>query len=128
MSEITAGVDWIAVIVGTVLAFLLGWLWFSPLLFGKKWAEGVGIELGSASKMPVAPMILQLVATFFLSWAVGVAAVHYGLMAVILIVVTIILIVAANGLFILKNHFAIAVEAGFIAAMAVLMILAQQVL
>ena len=31
-------VNWLAVGVGTVAAFMVGWLWYSPLLFGKKWA------------------------------------------------------------------------------------------
>jgi hypothetical protein len=43
MAEITENVNWIAVTVGAVLAFLLGWLWYSPKLFGTKWAEGAGV-------------------------------------------------------------------------------------
>ena len=34
MSEITTNVNWVAVVVGAVLAYLLGWLWYSPKLFG----------------------------------------------------------------------------------------------
>ena len=34
MGEITSGVNWLAVTVGAVAAFLLGWLWYSPKLFG----------------------------------------------------------------------------------------------
>jgi len=34
MAEITAGVSWIAVIVGAVVSFALGALWFSPKMFG----------------------------------------------------------------------------------------------
>ncbi|MDB6168142.1 MAG: hypothetical protein JWM88_1006 [Verrucomicrobia bacterium] len=29
--------NWLAVIVTTVVGFLLGWLWYSPLLFGNVW-------------------------------------------------------------------------------------------
>ncbi|MEJ6500328.1 MAG: hypothetical protein QNL16_04010 [Rhodobacterales bacterium] len=39
MMEITSGVSWSGVVAGAVASFLLGWLWFSPMLFGKKWAE-----------------------------------------------------------------------------------------
>ena len=99
MDEITANVDWIAVIVGAVLAFLLGWLWYSPMLFGKKWAEGVGVELGSADKMPAAAMLLQAAGTFLLAWVVGVTAASNALLTFILIVVTIMVLVAAGGLF-----------------------------
>ena len=57
MTELTANVNWLAVIVGFVLAFALGWLWYSPKLFGTKWAEGVGVKMGDASAMPVAAMV-----------------------------------------------------------------------
>ncbi|MGY8815021.1 MAG: DUF1761 family protein [Gammaproteobacteria bacterium] len=57
MSELTAGVSWIAVVVSFVVSFMLGWLWYSPMLFGKKWAEGVGVEMGDASTMPVFAMV-----------------------------------------------------------------------
>ena len=43
MSELTSGVSWLAVIVGAIVAFLLGWLWYSPQLFGEKWAAGSGV-------------------------------------------------------------------------------------
>ena len=44
MPELTDNVNWLAVIIGFVLAFALGWLWYSPKLFGRKWAEGVGLD------------------------------------------------------------------------------------
>ena len=60
MEEIASNVDWIAVIIGAVLSFLLGWLWYSPMLFGPKWAEGVGVEMGKANEMPVGAMVSQI--------------------------------------------------------------------
>lgn len=128
MSEITTGVKWTAVIVGTVLSFLLGWLWYSPKLFGTKWAEGIGVKLGAASSMPVAAMVTQLIATFLLAWVVGVTQTRNALMTIILVVVTLVLFIVANGLFGKKTGYAIGVEAGFIVAMAVVMIVVQGVL
>jgi len=52
MNELTAGVSWIAVTVSFVVSFMLGWLWYTSKLFGEKWAEGVGVEMGDASTMP----------------------------------------------------------------------------
>ena len=74
MQEITANVNWLAVVVGAVLSFLLGWLWYSPALFWEKWAEGVGVELGAANAMPVGAMVAQVVAIFLLAWIFGVTA------------------------------------------------------
>ena len=30
MNELTMDVNWLAVGIGTVLSFMLGWLWYSP--------------------------------------------------------------------------------------------------
>lgn len=29
--------NYVAVVVGSVLSFLIGWLWYSPVMFGKVW-------------------------------------------------------------------------------------------
>lgn len=36
MGELTTGVSWLAVIIGAIASFVLGWLWYSPKLFGPK--------------------------------------------------------------------------------------------
>lgn len=86
MIEITLGVSWLAVVVGTIAAFLLGWLWYSPMLFGKKWAAGNGVEMGIANDMPKFAMITQLIGLFLMSWFVGVTAVESKLLTFILAV------------------------------------------
>ena len=53
------GINWLAVLVSTVAAFLLGGVWYGPL-FGKAWLRAVGKkeeDLGS----PAAPMALSVV-------------------------------------------------------------------
>ena len=45
MVELTQNVNWMAVIVGALLAFFVGWAWYSPKLFGKRWAQGLAIGL-----------------------------------------------------------------------------------
>jgi hypothetical protein len=125
MGELTEGVNWLAVGVGTVLSFLLGWVWYSPMLFVKKWIEGINVKPNPNAKMPVPAMIVQLIATFLLAWLVGIGAAHNALATTILIVLTIIALFIANGLFGSKSNYAIATEAGFVAAMAVVMIALQ---
>lgn len=68
MEAITVHVNWIAVVVGAVLAFILGWVWYLPQVFGKPWAKALGVELGSASAMPVAAMVTQFVGLLGVSW------------------------------------------------------------
>src|SRR4051812_47000535 len=36
-------ISWLAVVVGAVASFLLGGLWYSPVLFGKAWQRETGL-------------------------------------------------------------------------------------
>ena len=70
MNELFQNVEWLAVIIGAVLAFLAGWLWYSPGLFGRRWATGLGLEYGQ--HMPFAVMGQQIMALLLVSWFVAV--------------------------------------------------------
>lgn len=123
MEEIVTGVNWLAVIVGFVLAFGLGWLWFSPKLFGKKWAEGNGLDPNGPDKMPMNAMITQAIGTFLLAWVVGVTAKNDAILTIILIAVTMAVLNSASSMFTNKGTYVRNVDAGFTVAMVVLMII-----
>jgi len=125
MEELTAGVVWIAVIVGAIVSIVLGAIWYSPKVFGKKWAEGVGISDDESSGMPIPAMILQAGGIFLFSWIVGITAAANELLTIILIAVTIIVLQISSGLFCQKSGNAIAIEAGFMLAMTIVMIIFQ---
>ncbi|MBL4874658.1 MAG: DUF1761 family protein [Rhodobacteraceae bacterium] len=124
MSEIT-DINWLATIVGFVLSFGLGWLWFSPKLFGKKWAEGNGLDPDGPDKMPMPAMIAQAAGTFLLAWVVGVTASNDALLTIILIMVTIVVLNGASALFLNMNAYVRHTDAGFTVAMVVIMIISQ---
>ena len=128
MNELTTNINWLAVVIGFVLSFALGWLWYGPKLFGVKWAEGVGVKMGDGNSMPMAPMILQAIGTFLLAWLVGVTASNNALLTIILVAVTYMVLQAASGKFTGKNNYAIGTEVGYTAAMVVLMIAVQGIL
>jgi hypothetical protein len=125
MEEIITGVNWLAVIVGFVLSFGLGWVWFSPMLFGKKWAEGNGLNPDGPDKMPMNAMIAQAAGTFLLAWVVGVTAKNDAILTIILIAVTMVVLNAASAMFTNKPAYVRHVDAGFTLAMVVLMIIVQ---
>jgi hypothetical protein len=127
MGEITMGVNWLAVIVGAVAAFLAGWLWYSPMLFGKTWAEGHGVELGSAQSMPVGAMVTQLVGLFLLSWFVGVTAVGSNLLTFILAVLAFCVLAASGGMFTKKSGAVIGIDVGYWIVAAIIMFIAQAI-
>lgn len=63
-------VDWLGVVVGAVVAFLVGWAWYSPMLFGKQWAAGNGVPLGTAASMPMAAMGTQALGLLLVAWVI----------------------------------------------------------
>ncbi len=49
-------VDWIASLVAAVSAFVLGGIWYSPVLFAKAWQQDTGLsdeQLNAASKAKI---------------------------------------------------------------------------
>ena len=128
MSELTTGVSWLAVIIGAAVSFLAGWLWYSPMLFGPKWAEGVGVEMGTAKEMPIAAMATQLVGLLLMSWFVGVTAANNALLTVILATVAFTLLGYSGGMFGRQNAYVRNVNAGYWIAALVVMIACQAIL
>ena len=127
MNELTAGVSWVAVVVSFVLSFMLGWLWYSPKLFGKKWAEGVGVKLADGSAMPVFAMVTQALGTFGLAWLFGITAAKETLLTIILVLTTFILLIISNGKYAQKSNAAVSIEASYIFVMGVVMVICQAV-
>lgn len=69
-------INWLAVIVAAISAFALGALWYSPLLFVKRWMKETGITEESAKESNMAlifgiTFILSFVAAFFLALFIG---------------------------------------------------------
>ena len=117
----------LAVIVGAIVAFLVGWIWYGPL-FGKKWADGSGVELGSASSMPVFAMVAQFVALLTLSVVVGITASTSALFTALFAILAAALFVTSAGAFVKKSNEAIAIDFGYIVIAGVVMILCQGLL
>jgi hypothetical protein len=125
MAEITAGVSWLGVIAGAVVSFLVGWLWYSEKLFGRKWAEGANVSLGGASTMPVGALISQALGLFLMSWFVGVTAASNALLTVILATMAFGTLAYSGGMFAQQSGYARNVEAGYLAVCLVIMVICQ---
>ena len=62
--------NWTAILVSTVVIFILGWLYYSPLLFYKPWMRARGLDPAAAmtgAKMPMGRMLVELIRCFVLS-------------------------------------------------------------
>ena len=68
--------NWLAIIVAALSAFALGSLWYSPILFVKRWMKETGITEESAKEANMATLfglsfVLSIVASFFLAMFLG---------------------------------------------------------
>ena len=82
MTELTIGVNWLAVMAGAVIAYLVGWAWYSPRFFGERWARAANVEYSTTP--PVAAMAMHFSGMVLLSWFVGIMA-REGLLATTLL-------------------------------------------
>ncbi len=119
-----ANLNWPAVLVGTVLAFGLGMLWFGPWLFGKGWAAG-SHGITPPAQVPVAAVTIQLVGTFLMALVIGITEATQALGLALLAIATIAVLQLAASMFGQKSRYAALVDAGFVLAMGVIMIGAQ---
>jgi hypothetical protein len=66
--------NYFAVLVAAVAAFVLGWLWYSPLLFFKPWMRFRGLDPGAAmtgAKLPAGKLLIEFVRCVVLAYVVA---------------------------------------------------------
>lgn len=69
-------IDWLAVVLGAVSTFVLGFIWYNPKVFGKAWQKAAGIsdeEMNNTSGMAkifgtsfVLTFIMALMLSYFI--------------------------------------------------------------
>ena len=88
-------VSFLPVLVAAVVVFVLGWLWYSPVLFYKPWMRLRGLDPVAAmagAKMPGGKLLVELVRCLLLAYVIArfvallgisswLMAVHFGFMA-----------------------------------------------
>lgn len=76
MQNAFQNLNWLAVIVAAASAFALGGMWYSPLLFVKRWMKESGVTQESARESNKFVLfglsyILAFIASFFLAMFIG---------------------------------------------------------
>ena len=120
-------VNWPAVVVGTIAAFALGMLWFSPKMFADSWATG-SHDIKPPASPPVLAMVVQFAGTFCLALVVGLTETSGALLTAFFAILAAALMVAGMDLFSQKSHKATLIDAGYIIVAGAVMILAQGLL
>jgi hypothetical protein len=67
-------VNYLAIVVAAIVVFVLGWLWYSPLLFYKPWMRARGMDPAAAmanAKMPAGKLVIELVRCFVLAYVIA---------------------------------------------------------
>lgn len=120
MDTFLSQIEWVPVLVSFVLAFGLGWFWFSDKMFGERWHRGVGTAIWQPPLWM--PMSAQAGSTFLLAIIVNMATLDGHVFHAILVGLTVAGMIKANGLFAGKSLYAISVETGYMIAMVVIMV------
>ena len=87
MQNAFQNLNWLAVLVAAVSAFMLGGLWYSPLMFVKRWMKETGITEDSTKNRSMGKIfglsfVLSFLASFFLAMFIGAnAGAVFGAMA-----------------------------------------------
>ena len=125
MIELTSDVNWMGVLAGVVLAFLIGWLWYSSMLFGPRWATAAGVDY--TGKTAVFPLVLQILGLFLMSWFVAIMAREGLLLATILVTLATAIIGYAGDTFAKLATDAKLIHGGHWVTMVVAMIVTQAI-
>ncbi len=87
MTESTS-FNYLAILVATVSTFLLGGIWYSPVLFGRTWMQEMGFTdeslkaRGDAGRIMGVSFVLELIMAFNLAAFIGAkASLSFGLFA-----------------------------------------------
>lgn len=71
--------NWLAVLVGAVIYFVLGALWYSPMLLGRPWQRSIGWDPSSAPpQMSATTYVVPLIAFVVMAIATGMLAAATG--------------------------------------------------
>ena len=77
--DVLGEVNWLAVIVGGVVYFALGALWYSPVLFGRQWQRSIGWDPErTPPQMSATTYVVPFIAYLVMAAAVGVIAAATG--------------------------------------------------
>ena len=125
MDEIFKNLNWLAIFSGFGFSIGLGAIWFSPNLFGIKWAQGTKVDLNLKPRRNPKALVPQVIGTFLLAWFIAIAASNNQLYMVIVALLAFATLKSASGFFTQKSNYAVLTESGFILAMGTVMIIAH---
>src|SRR2546428_12862470 len=105
----TSSFNWIAIVLAGLSAWIIGGIWFSPPVFGRRWMAALGTkpeDAGNPAPGFAAALVISIIGAFFLHWGIGVAGgttIVEGIGGALIIWVAFILLPSAPGLLFTKS-------------------------
>ncbi|WP_299079161.1 DUF1761 family protein [uncultured Ruegeria sp.] len=121
-------INWLALAIGVIAAFLLGYLVYGPFGFQKRWAEGTRIDPTPPDTPPLAAMAAQIVFLILLAAVIAVTETTNSLSVALLAILAVAAQAVSVGAWAQKSGFAITVDAGYALGCGVVMVLAHAIL
>ena len=75
---VNVGVNYPAVIVSTIAALVIGFVWYAPQVFGKRWMTYLGTTQAVLGNPGPTGMVVGIVAAFVNSWVLALLALNLG--------------------------------------------------
>ena len=114
-------IDWLPVLVSVVITMMLGYLWYSPLLFLRQWLKGLPEPAKWLAPMWM-PLLAQAGALLLLAILVNQLLATVSWLLLILVVLTIMGFSKANGMYSGKTKMSISIEVLYILISAFIMV------
>src|SRR5438094_6313851 len=72
------GVNYLAVVVAAVVALVIGFIWYSPAVFGKRWMAYLGTTQAQLGNPGPTGMAVGIVASLVNAWVLAVLSLNLG--------------------------------------------------
>lgn len=73
-----SAINWLAVVVAAIVAFIVGMIWYSPQLFGKDMMKSMPKPKGGKKPSMVGPMVGAFIATLITAFVIEALITAYG--------------------------------------------------
>ena len=121
MEALVTNVNWLAVGVSTIICYLFASFWYSPWVFGIKWANGVGLKDRTQEGFSFYALVCQFFAILLLAWITSLIMGNGSLVFIFLISLTIFFFVLTANLMSDNSNCSSLVEATFVFAITLIM-------
>ena len=121
MEALVTNVNWLAVGLSTIISYLFASFWYSPMAFGGKWADGVGLKGRVQKGFSFYALVSQFFAILLLAWINSLIVGNGSLVFIILISLTIFFFVLTANLMSGYSNYSSLLEATFVLAISSIM-------